>query len=124
MKQPRKTSNLAQSLGRIAHVKGKTVAWLKGFDKLSHKDAPVSVSMSTAPSAHTLHPVACAASTITLRTPLHEFATLPCCSPVQFMCSFCTDQVRDTDYGVSYNPMLPMPFVVTCCNCAKKPGMM
>lgn len=127
MKQPRKGSNLAQSLGRIAHVKGKTVAWLKGFDKMCQKDAPVSVSIATSPSAYTLRPVTCTASStsVTLRSPLQEYGgTLSYCLPVYLTCSFCQDQVRGVEYGVSYNPMLPVPFVVTCCSCAKKPGMM
>jgi hypothetical protein len=127
MKQTRKTSNLAQSLGRITHVKAKTVTWLKGFDKTCQRDAPVPVSAPSAPSAHTLQCLPFGprhgGRDVTLHSPLVEYGTPPCCLPLGVTCSFCSTQVCANEYRVCYNYMLPLPFVIACTHCSKKGGM-
>lgn len=126
MLQPRKrkANNLAQSLGRMAHVKAKTVTWLKTFDKQVARDAPYSIFLQHVPSPSHLYsdPLAApgdGAATVN-PTPLLEWPSPQCCLPVQVSCSFCHAVLqRDEAYQVMYNYMLPRPFVLTCNTCLK-----
>jgi len=126
MLQPRKrkANNLAQSLGRMAHVKGKTVTWLKTFEKQVVRDAPYSVFLQQVPSPTHLYsdPVAPAGipGVPAIQSPLLEWPSAKCCLPVQVSCSFChAPIVPEEAYQVMYNYMLPRPFVLTCNTCVK-----
>lgn len=107
----------------MAHVKGKTLAWLKLYDKVRSRDSPSSVSVHTFPSVFTLRPPlppALAPSErlpIVLPTPTSTWAAdLP--PPLPFACSFCGHATAEP--VVTYNFMLPSPYVLTCASCAAK----
>lgn len=122
MLQPRKRkgNNLAQSLGRMAHVKGKTVTWLKTFDKQVVRDAPYSIFLQHVPSPSYLFSdaVAGTATSAVISSPTLEWPSVHCCLPVQVTCSFC-QAVITGGYEVRYNYMLPRPFVLACHTCLK-----
>lgn len=122
MKHKSKSGNLAQSLGRITHVKSKTITWLKSLDKLSAREGVTCVSAAHLPPVSTLAPLH-PAGNVTLRTPVAEFPQSGCCLPVQLHCSFCEAQVRGVAYEVMYNSLLPLPFVITCEPCSKNGDM-
>ena len=55
-KKKRQSNNLAIALGRMAHVKSKTLACMKAFDKKT-RNVPISVSMHKMPSYVQLKPL-------------------------------------------------------------------
>jgi hypothetical protein len=118
----RKGNNLAQSLGRMAHVKGKTVTWLKSFDKQFARDAPYSVFLSAVPSS--THLLTCFAAppvgSTVITSPMLEWPSAHCCLPVHVTCSFCNQVLAPGAVHVTHNYMLPRPFVLTCHACLKK----
>lgn len=120
----RKINNLAQSLGRMAHVKSKTVTWLKLHEKSSYSaDQASTVSSRMVPSVLTLRlpsaPLLSSSTTppFVLRSPLNAWAPefVP---PLPLSCSFCAQATDIT--SVTYNIMLPSPYVLCCASCASK----
>lgn len=120
----RKGNNLAQSLGRMAHVKSKTVTWLKGFDKQIVRDAPFSIFLPSVPSpSHLFCSATTSQATPTVSSPMLEWPSDRCCLPLHVTCSFCSGPTRgDNACEVTYNYMLPRPFVLTCAACLKNHG--
>lgn len=118
----RKVNNLTQSLGRLAHVKSKTLAWLKLYDKARSRDTPSSVSVHMYPSVLTLHPPPQVLPPVPLSSPLMPTplsawsAEVP--PPLTLCCSFCAQPVSRP--LISYNFMLPSPYVLTCASCLAK----
>jgi hypothetical protein len=122
----RKVNNLTQSLGRMAHVKSKTLAWLKLYEKGRSRDTPSAVSLHAYPSVHALQPcaaplppIADAAAALSIPSPLTAWAP-ELHPPVPFACSFCAS--RMPHHAVSFNLMLPAPYVLTCEACAAGPS--
>jgi hypothetical protein len=129
----RKINNLAQSLGRMAHVKSKTVAWLKMYEKSQSPDSPCTVSLRNVPSILTLRVpprprpsprpsppssgLAPATAQLSLHSPLSAWSP-DVRLPLPVVCSFCAT-ATDTA-TVSYNVMLPCPYVLSCASCAAK----
>lgn len=119
----RKINNLAQSLGRMAHVKAKTVAWLKMYEKSQSPDSPCTVSLRNVPSILTLRVpppssgLAPPPAQLSLQSPLSAWSP-DVRLPLPVVCSFCAT-ATDTA-TVSYNVMLPCPYVLSCASCAAK----
>lgn len=119
----RKANNLAQSLGRMAHVKSNTVTWLKSFEKQVMRDVPVAIHMYTTPPADSMRPVATSGAVIVSSPlsswPLHDGVTLAQVN-VQVTCSFCSKPIHGETYTVHYNFLLPSPYVLACAECSEK----
>ena len=131
----RKTlNNLALSLGRMTHVKTKTLASMKSLHKVCNSDCVVAVSIdkiqlrhhlrhhshlisTTVPAvararAPHLNPI----NSLTLQSPLETWMPLlP--HNVNHTCSFCGETVSDGLFSVHFNFMLPAPFVICCTSC-------
>jgi hypothetical protein len=123
----RKANNLAQSLGRVAHVKSNTISWLRTFDKQSARDDAHSVHMFTVPPSHTLPRLFPGDAQAHISAPLN-FCPTPDQPrlPVQVSCAFCkrvlTAAAGHTSGAgalVHHNPVLPVPYVVCCELCSK-----
>lgn len=114
----RKVNNLTQSLGRMAHVKSKTMAWLKLYEKGRSRDTPSAVSLASYPSVLALQPCAPPPplpTSLSIASPLAAWAP-ELHPPIPFGCSFCGS--RTHPHAVSFNLMLPTPYVLTCAACA------
>jgi hypothetical protein len=139
-KKCRKVNNLAISLGRMCHLKGKTLQWLKSFDKAGRRQAPMSVSVYATPSSFVARTQPLQDPPRPRRTDSPSRPKLVIDSPVLawsspsvpsscfagpnvgsicFACSFCDkSMVRGVDpIAVSFNAMLPCPYVLTCVAC-------
>lgn len=119
----RKTNNLAQSLGRMSHVKSNTVTWLKLFDKQVTRDVPVAIHMHTTPTRDSLQPVDTGGTRVVATPlcfwPVHNGVTLRQVD-VQVCCSFCNGVIVDNKYSVHHNYMLSNPYVLACDACGEK----
>ena len=121
----RKANNLAQSLGRMAHVKSNAVTWLKSFDKQVQRDVPVAIHMYTSPCVDSLQPVVTGGTgTDVLPTPV-SFWPLPDSLTLaqlnlQVACSFCASPIAGEAYTVHHNYMLSSPYVLACTGCSEK----
>jgi hypothetical protein len=147
LKKRRKVNNLTVSLGRMAHVKSKTLHWMKTFDKAVQGHAAVSVSFFITPSvkhddndgrvssgreAALFHgddapaPATGETSGAVVSPWVNPYCdALPFVTrthPFLFTCSFC-DGVTSSQprhVSLSFNGMLPRPHVFTCALCARK----
>lgn len=120
-----KATNVSQSLGRLSHVKARTVTWLRAIEKLQAKDAPVSAAMHTVPGSKLMHSVI-AHTTTTKRAKPATLVHTPVANwgapsaNVEFTCSFCTQPT--SAMHVRYNYMLPLPYTVSCNACVSLCG--
>lgn len=136
-----KPTNVSQSLGRLTHIKTRTVIWLRTIEKLQPKDAPISAALHDVPASvmlntgmgykvgighatnHQAEQSDQAASQEvgnhpleqpTLRTPLAHWGAH---TPIAHTCSFCGLRAHADSMHVSYNYMLPLPYTVSCAAC-------
>ena len=142
-KKSRKVNNLKVSLGRMGYVKGKTLQWLKLFEKAGRRHTPVSVNVYVTPvfvAPQVLEPYVQLANTqqsaedvlnrtqVIINSPVSSWlsspclavrSSVPCC--IFFTCSFCEKPLlRGVDLIlVSFNAMLPYPYVLTCVDCGQ-----
>jgi hypothetical protein len=115
----RKVNNLAQSLGRMAHVKNKTVALLKTFEKQVSKESACSIHFDATPPACVLTvQVTTGVPTPVLASPSTWWAA-DAPNLVNLACSFCASAALPID-AVFYNPMLACPYVLACSTCTLK----
>lgn len=119
-----KPTNVSQSLGRLTHIKTRTVIWLRTIEKLQAKDAPVSAALHDVPASVMLEKVergkvngAGRGEQPVLRTPLAHWGAETTMPVVAHTCSFCTLPADPTSMHVSYNFMLPLPYTVSCAAC-------
>lgn len=119
-----KPTNVSQSLGRLSHVKTRTVTWLRAIEKLQAKDAPISAAMHTVPGSKLMQSVegnesgTKRGSNTTLHTPMATWGAPS--ANVQFTCSFCAHPT--SALHVRYNYMLPLPYTVSCNACVSLCG--
>lgn len=128
-----KATNVSQSLGRLTHVKTRTVTWLRAIEKLQPKDVPVSASMYTVPPSALLergHETQQRAeetggkrakiARTRLHTPLANWGAPT--AHVEYTCSFCQLPTTLDAMHVRYNYMLPLPYTVSCDACVSLCG--
>lgn len=119
----RKANNLAQSLGRMSHVKSNTVTWLKSFEKQVMRDVPVAIHMYTTPPCDSVLPVglsSSASSAPVVSTPVSFWPLQGGNLDVQVRCSFCAHPIVGGTYSVHHNYMLSSPYVLACTKCCEK----
>ena len=112
----RKVNNLAQSLGRMAHVKNKTVALLKTFEKQVSKESACSIHFDATPPCSLLTVQGTVHSTNLHLSSPSTWWTMDGPEHVTFACSFCTSSTLPPK-AVFFNPMLPSPYVLACTGC-------
>ena len=132
-KKTKHSNNLTVSLGRMTHVKSKTLSWMKGFEKLSTYNTAVSGSLHDTPPVQNIEKTPCAPSCLFTSTTKNNTNVL-LASPVQhwtpatmastrhapslsFLCSFCNAPMDLHNINVNFNAMLPVPYVLTCNSC-------
>lgn len=130
-KKTKHSNNLTVSLGRMTHIKAKTLSWMKGFDKLSTYNMAVSGCFHNTPRVHDLQktrvsPVVVVgghgSTNILLASPVEHWTPSTTVSThhtpsLSFLCSFCNVPMLMHDINVNFNAMLPSPYVLTCNSC-------
>jgi len=119
----RRRNNLSQRMGRLTKVKKASIDWVGVIAKRHGDMDPAQYNAKeNTPSQISIGTVRLRslANAPPINTPLAHWANPQGDLPVQYRCSFCAQVPQNQVVNVSFNPVLSLPYIITCSVCSQK----